>query len=294
MGGTSPKPFVFVLMPFKEEFTDVYELGIKPACKAAGAYCERVDEQIFEGSIVERIYNQIAKADIVVSDMTGKNPNVFYETGYAHALGKRTILLTQKVEDIPFDLKHSPHVDYGKGTSALKRELKKRVKYFIDNPEKKQVVSPGALEYYVNGKNVETCQKIDVALIDHDKHLGWTISVGIHNPGNKTINAREMRFGFVFPVKLGKPLNAYDRYSMIQDENYMFGVSEPFQEILPKCWINKTLNIVNALANQSRVLSNESSMSNFVKANGDFVFHCSIRAFTELGMREHQFTIWII
>jgi nucleoside 2-deoxyribosyltransferase len=107
MSGRSPKPFVFVLMPFKNEFDDIYQLGIVAACKEAGAYCERVDEQIYHGSILERIYVQIAKADIIIADMTGQNPTVFYETGYAHALGKPYILLTQRAEDIPFDLKRS-------------------------------------------------------------------------------------------------------------------------------------------------------------------------------------------
>ena len=46
--------------------------------------------------------------------MTGRNPNVFYETGYAHALGKHVILLTQEAKDIPFDLKHYQHIIYAK------------------------------------------------------------------------------------------------------------------------------------------------------------------------------------
>lgn len=58
-----PKAFVFVLMPFSKDFDDIYQVGIKPACKNAGAYCERVDEQIFVENILERVYNQIAKAD---------------------------------------------------------------------------------------------------------------------------------------------------------------------------------------------------------------------------------------
>lgn len=91
---TSPKPFVFVLMPFDKKFDEIYKLGIKSACIEAGAYCERVDEQIYTENMLDRIYNQIAKADIVISEMTGRNPNVFYETGYAHALGKQVILLT--------------------------------------------------------------------------------------------------------------------------------------------------------------------------------------------------------
>ena len=83
---TSPKPFCFVLMPFSEDFNDVYEFGIKGACSDVDVYCERVDEQIFLGSMLDRIYNQISRADLLVADMTGRNANVFYEVGYAHAV----------------------------------------------------------------------------------------------------------------------------------------------------------------------------------------------------------------
>ncbi len=137
MDKTAPKPFVFVLMPFDRAFDDVYKLAIRPACKAAGTYCERVDDQIFTENIVERIWNQIAKAEIIVSDMTGKNPNVFYETGYAHALGKQTVLLTQNTEDIPFDLKQLTHVKYDRhDLKRLKTDLQKRIKYLAKHPEK--------------------------------------------------------------------------------------------------------------------------------------------------------------
>ena len=46
---------------------------------------ERVDEQIYKEGILERIYRQIESADIIIADMSGQNPNVFYEVGYAHA-----------------------------------------------------------------------------------------------------------------------------------------------------------------------------------------------------------------
>jgi hypothetical protein len=134
---TAPKPFVFVLMPFSKEFEEVYGLGIKAASTDSWAFCERVDEQIFDGTILQRIYNQISKADIIVSDMTGKNPNVFYETGYAHALDKQVILLTQDAEDIPFDLKIFPHIIYGGMISKLKQELSRRIKWIIENPSEK-------------------------------------------------------------------------------------------------------------------------------------------------------------
>src|SRR5260221_13512594 len=96
---TAPRPFVFVLMPFSDDFQDVYKLGIKAAAEEAGAYAERVDEQMYkESSIIDRITNQINKADVIVADMTGGNANVFYEVGYAHALNKTVLLLAKKAD----------------------------------------------------------------------------------------------------------------------------------------------------------------------------------------------------
>ena len=137
---TAPKPFVFVLMPFNEDFDDIYKLGIKEAAKEIGAYAERVDEQIFNEGILERIFNQISKADVIVADMTGRNPNVFYEVGYAHALGKIVLLLTQKADDIPFDLKHKQHIIYGNGGSkiqSLRSELTPRLNWAISESKRK-------------------------------------------------------------------------------------------------------------------------------------------------------------
>src|SRR6266849_4602149 len=109
MSSTRPKSFVFVLMPFDSKFNDIYKFGIKGAADDVGAYAERVDEQMYICGILDRIFNQISKADVIIADMTGRNPNVFYEVGYAHALGKPVLLLTQATDDIPFDLKHRPH-----------------------------------------------------------------------------------------------------------------------------------------------------------------------------------------
>jgi tetratricopeptide (TPR) repeat protein len=135
---TAPKPFIFVLMPFIGEFDDIYKFGIKGAAEDAGAYAERVDEQIFTEGILERIFNQISKADIIVADMTGRNPNVFYEVGYAHALGKIVLLLTQNADDIPFDLKHKPHTIYSGKIDVLRKELTKKLIWAI-NESKKQL-----------------------------------------------------------------------------------------------------------------------------------------------------------
>jgi hypothetical protein len=115
--------FAFVLMPFSTAFDDVYKLGIKETAASVGITAERVDEQIFQEGMLERIYRQIEVADVVIADMTGQNPNVFYEVGYAHAKGKLCILLTQRAEDIPFDLKHYRHIVYGSSVIDLRSRL---------------------------------------------------------------------------------------------------------------------------------------------------------------------------
>ncbi len=130
------KPFAFVLMPFSSEFDDVYKLGIKAAADECDVVAERVDEQSFSESILERIYRQIKNADFIIADMTGQNPNVFYEVGYAHANDKLCTLLTRTSDDIPFDLKHHRHIVYGNSIQNLKNDLKKEIEWLKSEVEK--------------------------------------------------------------------------------------------------------------------------------------------------------------
>ena len=105
------KYFVFVVMPFKDDYLNIYD-SIKIASKEADMFCTRSDEEPNIGKISERIYESIKKADVIVSVMTERNPNVFYETGYAHAMNKPTIHVAEKPEEIPFDLRDYSHVFY--------------------------------------------------------------------------------------------------------------------------------------------------------------------------------------
>jgi hypothetical protein len=116
---------VFVLMPFAKEFDEIYKAGISAPLRRIGFQCERVDPVHFAGDILDQILTKIQNAHFVVADMTGLNPNVFYEVGYAHALGKIVILLSQKTADIPFDLRRHRHIIYRGEVDLLRKELKK-------------------------------------------------------------------------------------------------------------------------------------------------------------------------
>lgn len=91
-------------MPFAEEYREVYEQVYRPVCRAAGIRCWRVDEVARPGSITRDIVEGIIDADIVIADLTSQNPNVFYELGIAHAVGNKTIMTCQRIEEVPFDI----------------------------------------------------------------------------------------------------------------------------------------------------------------------------------------------
>jgi hypothetical protein len=96
----------FVMMPFGQ-WNDLYYKEIfVPAIKEAGFEPVRGDEIFSSGSVVEQIWEQIEKAKVLLADLTGKNPNVFYELGLAHADRKPVVFTSGNLDDVPFDLRH--------------------------------------------------------------------------------------------------------------------------------------------------------------------------------------------
>jgi len=112
-----------VLMPFKDEFAKVYSLGIKEPLRELGYRCERIDELMFVGDVVQYLYDQLEHAGLIIADMTDLTPNVFYELGYADALKKAVILLTQTVGNVPFDLRARRFITYTDDLPQLKQDL---------------------------------------------------------------------------------------------------------------------------------------------------------------------------
>lgn len=91
-------------MPFDSKYKEVYEHVYKPVCEQHGIECYRIDERARPGSITKDIVEGIIDADIIIADLTSKNPNVFYELGFAHSISNKTIMTCQKSEELPFDI----------------------------------------------------------------------------------------------------------------------------------------------------------------------------------------------
>lgn len=128
---------VSVMMPFDETFSEVYR-GIQQAVGKVGLDCKRVDEIWNNHTIIQDIVQLIDHARIVVCDCTGRNPNVFYEAGIAHTLGREVILIAQKEDDIPpFDLRHLRFTQYSndtEGVAKLTESLESRMRTLIEKP----------------------------------------------------------------------------------------------------------------------------------------------------------------
>lgn len=128
-----PKNQVFVISKFGDKIIDsAYEGVIKPVFEKYKIGVVRVDEIQDSGKIDDQILSNIAESKYVLADLSGSRPNCYYETGFAHALGKTIILTIRKDESIHFDLAGYRFIQW-ETESELREELSKRIKHLEDN-----------------------------------------------------------------------------------------------------------------------------------------------------------------
>lgn len=123
------RDLVSVMMPFGAQFNDVYK-AIQTACTGANLRCDRADNVWEDYAIINDIFSLIFRSRIVVCDFSGKNPNVMYETGIAHTLGKHVVPITQSMDDVPFDIRHHRVLVYlnnGEGLATMTATLQKKL-----------------------------------------------------------------------------------------------------------------------------------------------------------------------
>jgi len=97
----------FVMMPFANPIGGYYATIYEPAIKKAGLTPVRADTDIFAtGKIIDQIWTGLKRAKVLVAELTGRNPNVLYELGLAHALHKPVVLISSNEADVPFDVRH--------------------------------------------------------------------------------------------------------------------------------------------------------------------------------------------
>jgi hypothetical protein len=170
------KKVCFVLMPFAEKYREVYEQVYKPACDHQGLKCWRVDEISRPGSITQDIVEGIIDADIIIADLTTQNPNVFYELGISHSIGNKTIMTSQSIDYVPFDISNYRVIIYEQSIAGSKI-LEKRIIKAIDellvvldrtnNPVQSALGKRTAMYY---GRKIPLFKAVDISLLTSAFH----------------------------------------------------------------------------------------------------------------------------
>src|ERR1043165_449980 len=139
------KKVLFAIMPFNDDFVDIWLGGIKRAAAGTGLTPIRIDMITASSELTDDIVAAIKMAEIVVVDVTGNNPNVMFEFGFALAKAKSYAVISQSTEFLTFDIKNVRTIIYknswqgieslykdlqafNKGTIGTKKSAKKKSK----------------------------------------------------------------------------------------------------------------------------------------------------------------------
>ena len=125
---------IFMVMPFREHLNPVYQDHITKIASDLNLDIKRGDDPFSHHDIITEIWSLINNSQLVIADCTGKNPNVFYEMGLAHAIGKPVIPITQNEEDIPFDIRQRRYIKYEytpRGMQEFEERLKRAIQSIL-------------------------------------------------------------------------------------------------------------------------------------------------------------------
>jgi len=128
---------VFCVMPFSERWSDtVWSSCIEIAANGAELKPKRGDTTLRTGKLIENVWNEILKCGCVIAELSAPNPNVYYELGMAHALGRETFVMVQKGIDLPADIKGVHYLEYELGNLAgATQKLQAQLKAWRDDED---------------------------------------------------------------------------------------------------------------------------------------------------------------
>jgi len=143
--GKNAERIVFVIAPLgdpnssvKRHSDQILKYVIEPVVSEFGYKAVRPDRISRPGIITSQIIYYVLNAPLVIADLTGQNPNVFYELAVRHATKKPVIQIIEKGEQVPFDVSAMRTIQVDSqdldGVEEAKRELKRQIEALEKNP----------------------------------------------------------------------------------------------------------------------------------------------------------------
>lgn len=263
------KKTIFIAIPFTKEFETIYKNAIAPAVKASGFTPYKTNDLNITSDIIQDIEDGIRNSPILFADLTNSNPNVFYEVGFARALGKKIITATQG--EVSFDLRQKRYIHYqndNKGIKYLKSELKKWIDELVNNPTEHNLVAkalihgtkfdvPKRNEFWndlLNGaktkfillggsnkswinKSASQSQELADSIISIIKNNGSVILMSDNNPsviGNHKYFYTKFIKHRLKSAALLKSFKSKFIYAVLEHSNYQAVISDSRIVLLPK------------------------------------------------------------
>ncbi|MEQ9206545.1 MAG: hypothetical protein RLN78_04195 [Phycisphaerales bacterium] len=162
----TPPDECFVIMPFGGWADIYYDSIFLPAIKKAGLVPRRADDIFKPTSIVNDIWQLTLNAKVLLADLTGKNPNVLYELGLAHACCKPVVIITESMDDVPFDLQSLRVIPYDKNEpkwgSNLSIAIREALAEIMQDPDA-SVPTPFLAQHPKFPATKESSQKQEIA-----------------------------------------------------------------------------------------------------------------------------------
>jgi hypothetical protein len=169
---------VFVLIPFEERFDEIYVKGIKNGLPT-GWECSRSDERWDIPEAVCKICKSIQEATLIIADITGRNPNVFLELGLSFGLEKKFILITQNINDLPFDVRTFNAIEYNPSNlDDLNRKLREAISQLKPIPRLSR-------DAFVFDENLRKAEEILEYQAPHSEKFGPTMQILIGSKNSK-------------------------------------------------------------------------------------------------------------
>jgi len=189
----------FVIMPFsptasEKNWTEIFDTVFKPAIEECGYACERAAPST--GSLIISIVESLRRADLVIADVTDRNPNVFYELGVRHSLRRGTIIVSQDGEHVPSDLRGYWYLTYGLRPRQV-LQFKSAIRKIIAAIRKAPNRSDNPVADYLDREQINISHYVQR---DNVKKLGALLT---ELSGNRLAIAQQLSSGEAQPLSHG-------------------------------------------------------------------------------------------